>query len=160
MGAAVNQYPLARSDLLDDPVLGRVTPDAARNHWLFNLLLPNGRLVPGVIVPEEENAPPSQEALTHVRERARWLRDNESAVRDHITKKMYNLWLRGWHDEQLDPAITREQFRERIWLASLTFMEDRLVSLHYNDARLFGGKTLVQSMNSRGKFDGAPDLLG
>ena len=158
MGAAVNQYPLARSDLLDDPVLGRVTPDAARNHWLFNLLLPNGRMVPGVIVPDDDGSPPSAETLARVRERVGWVRDNEPAVRDHITKKMYDLWVRGWCQEQGDPITTRDQFRERIWLASLTILEGRRLSLHYNDAHLFGGHALIQSINSRGKFDGAPDL--
>lgn len=156
----MDQYPLAKSDRLDDPVLGRVTRDAGRKHWLFNLLLPNGRMVPGVIVPEDDDAPPSEKALAHIRERIGWVRENEPAVRDHITKKMYYLWLRGWHDEQIDPATTRDQFRERIWLAALTCLEDRRLSLHYNDAQLFGGRAIVQWINSRGKLDGAPDLWG
>ena len=144
--------------MLNDPVLGRVTPDVARKHWLFNLLLPNGRIVPGMIVPDDEGTPPSQQVLALVRERVGWVRDNEAAVRDHITKKMYDLWLRGWCDE--DPISTRDQFRERIWLASLTTFEDKRLSLHYNDARLFSGRAIVQSITSRGKFDGAPDLWG
>jgi hypothetical protein len=153
----LEQHPLAKSDLIDDAVLGRVTRDAWRKHWLFNVLLPNGRMVPGVIIPEHDDAPPSERALARIGERVGWVRDNEPAVRDHITKKMYNLWLRGWHDDQIDP-VSREQFRERIWLASLTCLEDRRLSLHYNDAHLFGGRPIVQSINSRGKFDGAPDL--
>lgn len=156
----MDNYPLAKSDSLEDPVLGRIMRDASGRHWLFSLLLPNGRLVPGVIVPEDDEAPPSQEILALARERIGWLRDNESAVRDHITRKMYNLWLRGWLDEQVHPVPTREQFRERIWLAGLTFLEDRRISLHYNDGRLFGGQSLIQSINSRGKLDGAPDLAG
>ncbi len=156
----MNNYGLARSDLLDDPVLGRVVADAARAHWVFNLLLPNGRMVPAVIVPEDDGVLPSETMLARVRERIGWLRDNEPAVRDHITKKMHDLWLRGWCHEQGEARTTRDQFRERIWLATLTILEGRRLSLRYNDGQLFGGQYLVQSINPRGKFDGAPDLCG
>ncbi len=160
MSRPLDHYPLAKSDPLDDPVLGHIVRDACGKHWLFNLLLPNGRTVPGVIVPEEDGAPLSGKALARVRERVGWVRDNEPSVRDHITRKMYDLWLRGWHHEKLDPITTREQFRERIWLAGLTCLDDNRLSLHYNDARLFGGRAIVQSINARGKFEGAPHLWG
>jgi hypothetical protein len=159
-GVEVDDQRLARIDVPNDPVLGLIARDESGKHWLFNLLLPNGRAVPAVIVLEDDAAPPTQQVLGAVRERVRWLRDNEPVVRDHITKKMYDLWLRGWCDQETDPVTTRDQFRERIWLASVTITEDRRLSLHYNDALLFGGQALVQSISASGKFDGAPDLWG
>jgi hypothetical protein len=124
-----------------------------------NLLLPNGRTVGGAIVPENHRLPLSERALAEIRARICWLRDNEPAVRDFIAAKMFDGWLRNWYDQGIDPVTTRDQFRDRVWLAGLTVLEDR-VALAYNYVQLFGGHAIVVTIASQGSFDGAPELWG
>jgi hypothetical protein len=73
---------------------------------------------------------------------------------------MYEGWLSGWYDEEIDEVTPPERFREAISLAGLTIMENRQALLCYNDANLFGGHAIVLSVGADGKFDYPPDILG
>jgi hypothetical protein len=142
-----------------DPTLGTATWNAARREWLFALVLPSGRAVNGSITPADDRLPLASPELEKSRACIRWVRDNEPALRQHVADKMYQLML-DWHDPEWGPALTKEQFRDKIALEGVLVREDHRASLSFSDAECFGGHAITFSVGADGRLNDEPDLWG
>src|SRR5471030_1404263 len=70
-----------------DAVLGEVVFDPRRAYWRFNLLLPDGKTVPGTITPEDGRLPLQGQGLESMVKRVAWLVEHEEAVRRRVAEK-------------------------------------------------------------------------
>jgi hypothetical protein len=146
-------------DPFDDPVLGRVTYHEGYKEWEFTIPI-RGREVRGSVIPLDHRRPLHEQGLDEVRACVAWIRDNEPAIREYITDQMFDGWLSGWYDEEIDTVTTREGFREAIFLPGFSVLEDHVASLYYNDGGLFGGHSIVLSVGAGGCFKHPPNIWG
>jgi hypothetical protein len=150
---------VAVHDPFDDPVLGRVTYHEGHKEWEFTVVI-HGREVRGSVVPLDSGRSLDEQGLDEVRVCVAWIRDNEPAIRDYITDQMFDGWLSGWYDEEIDTVTTRDGFRKAIYLPGFSVLEDHVASLYYNDGGLFGGHSIVLSVGAGGYFKHPPNIWG
>lgn len=144
---------------VDDPVFGRATWDAVRNHWSFKVILPSGQAVDGFVEPEDYDLALSSPVFNESRACARWVRENEAALCQYVADKMYDLML-DWHHEEWGPALSKDEFREKIALSSFWVAQEGRASLLFDDAGLFGGHRITFSVRADGTLDEEPYLWG
>jgi hypothetical protein len=142
-----------------DPTLGTATWDDARGDWLFTLVLPSGQSVQGRIKPENNRLHLSSPKLEESRASVRWVRDNEPALRQYVADKLYQMML-DWHNPEWGPALTKEEFRDKIALIGVNVLEDHRALLNFNDAECFGGHVITFSVGADGRLDEEPYLWG
>src|SRR5947208_393490 len=106
-----------------DPILGTATWDDARGDWIFTVVLPSGRSVAASISPADDRVHLSSPELEESRSCIRWVRDNEVALQQYVADRMYELML-DWHDPEWGPALTKEEFRDKIALVGVQVLED------------------------------------
>jgi hypothetical protein len=152
-------FSLGVHDAFDDSVLGHVTFDEGHKEWKLAVVV-GFREVPGSIVPEDHRLPLQEQGLEEIRECIAWVRDNELAIRQHITDEMFDGWLSGWYDEEFDTVVTPEGFQEAISLSGFSVLEDRVASLYYNDGELYGGHSIVLSVGAGGHYKYPPQIWG
>ena len=143
----------------NDPSFGTATWDDARGDWLFTLVLPSGRSVEGSVRPEDNGLHLSSPELEESRSCVRWVQANEPALRQYVADKMYQLML-DWHDPEWGPALTKEEFRDKIALVGVLVLEDHRASLNFNDAECFGGHAITFSVGADGRLEDEPYLWG
>ena len=147
-------------DPFDDPVMGSVTFYEKVNEWEFCIAIAD-KEVRGNIVPENHHRPLEEQGLNEIRESVAWIRDNEPSIRQYITTEMFEGWLSGWYDEEIDVVTTPEGFREAISLSGFSVLEDRVTSLlYYDDGGLFGGHSIVLSVGAGGRYEYPPNIWG
>ena len=146
-------------DPFDDSALGHVIFNEVEKEWKFTLLVA-GREIRGGIAPEDANLPLQEQGLDEIRECVVWIRDHEPAIRQHITDEIFEGWMSGWYDEEIDTISTPEEFREAISLAGFNVLEDRVAELYYNDGGLFGGHWITLSVGAGGRFPYPPLIEG
>ncbi|HWG44882.1 MAG TPA: hypothetical protein VN688_19065, partial [Gemmataceae bacterium] len=98
--------------------------------------LPAGRAIPGTIVPEDRRRPLFEQGLDEIRDCVRWVRENEPTIRQYIADEMFEGWLNGWYDEEIDTITTKDEFHAAISLSGINILENCRASLCYNDANL------------------------
>ena len=94
-------------------------------------------------------------------------------MRAHIAEQMFELWLRAWRDEEIDYVRTPLGFQRKLKLYAINFYEKdvdlknyrlgayRLTSeLFYEDGGMFGGHSVILSMETNGQFTSSPKLFG
>jgi hypothetical protein len=142
-----------------DPVLGTATWNDTRGDWEFSLILPSGRSVEGSVRPEDDRLHLSSPELDQSRACVRWVRDNEPALRQYVADQMYELML-DWHDPEWGPALSQNEFRDKVALVGVQVLEDHRASLIFSDAECFGGHAITFSVGADGKLDEEPYLWG
>ncbi len=142
-----------------DPTLGTATWDGVRGDWLFTLVLPSGAEAKGSIRPEDDRLHLSAPELEESRECVRWVRDNEPALRQYVADQMYEMML-DWHDPEWGPALSKEEFRDKIDLTGVLVLEDHRASLIFSDAECFGGHAITFAVGADGRLDEEPYLWG
>jgi hypothetical protein len=142
-----------------DPTFGTATWDDVHGDWLFTLVLPSGRAVEGRVSPEDNRLHLSAPELEESRECVRWVRDNESALRQYVADKMYQMML-DWHNPEWGPPLTKEEFRDKIELVGVLVLEDQRAVVNFNDAECFGGHVITFSVGADGRYDEEPYLWG
>ncbi|WP_169980836.1 DUF2262 domain-containing protein [Tautonia rosea] len=152
---------MSEHEAIDDPVLGRLRWDAVRGEWVFAFTVPSGKSVRGGITPEDSRLPLEHQGLTEIRDCVSWIVSNEPSIRAFIADHMFEGWKSGWYNEEIDEVITKEGFQEAISMSGVSILEDRVATLYYNDAGLFGGHAIVLSVRGRGEhFIDEPQLWG
>jgi hypothetical protein len=144
---------------IDDPVFGHATWDPAQKNWTFTVVLPSGRKVEGFLDAEGPDVPLSSAFFDRARAQVGWVCKNDEMLRQHVADRMYDLML-DWHNDESGPPLSKEQFREAIALSCMIVMDDDLVALHFDDARLFGGHSITFSIGADGEFEEEPYLWG
>jgi hypothetical protein len=135
--------------------------DADHGEWQFTVTLPTGYTVRGGITPEDSRLPLEVQGLAEIRDCVYWIRSNESSIRAFIADKMFEGWKTGWYDEEIDEVMTIDGFQEAVSLSRVSILEDRVATLYYNDAGLFGGHTIVLSVSGRDEhFIDEPQIWG
>jgi hypothetical protein len=143
-----------------DEVLGELTWDEHNSWWTFEVGSFAGRSIPGSIIPEDNRVPFARVQLATVRECVIWIRANEPAIREFITRESFNWWLDAWYDEEIDEVNTPEGFRETIRLGGVNFYEDGKARVCYEDGGLLGGHSLWVTVGPDGTFEHGPELFG
>jgi hypothetical protein len=142
-----------------DPALGTATWDDTRGEWRFTLVLPSGRVTKVTIVPANPQLHLSGPELEESRACVRWVRDNESALRQYVVEKMYQLML-DWHDPGWGPPLTRQEFRDKLALTGVLVLEDHRASVIFDDAQCFGGHAITFTVGVDGRLHDEPYLWG
>jgi hypothetical protein len=142
-----------------NPDFGRATWDDTRGEWVLTVAFPSGRTAEGSITPEDKTLHLSSPELEESRACVRWVRDNEPALRQYVAETMYELML-DWHHPEWGPALTKEEFRDKIALVAVQVLEDHRASLIFNDAECFGGHAITFSVGADGQLDEEPYLWG
>jgi hypothetical protein len=144
----------------DDPVLGRVEWNAKRKGWDFNAGPVAGRPIPASYDPADYRLPPTEHGWDGVRACVLWVRANEPSARAYLTEQLFDGWLSGWYDEEIDEVNSPEGFRDALSLSGINFYDDQEARLIYNDGGLFGGHGFSLQVNAAGQFVAGPDMFG
>jgi len=143
-----------------DELLGPLTWDEERSWWTFEVGPIAGRPVRGLIIPEDRRVPLARVQLGAVRACVAWIRANEPAVREFITHKSFDWWMKAWYDDEIDQVNTPQGFRETIQLGGVNFYEDGKACMCYKDGGLLGGHSLWVTVGPGGVFEHGPELVG
>ncbi|WP_020470155.1 DUF2262 domain-containing protein [Zavarzinella formosa] len=143
-----------------DPNVGTVRWDSDRGDWLFIVTFPSGRTAEGSVRPEDNSLHLSSPEMEESRACIHWVQSNEPALRQYVADKMYRLYLDSWHDPEHGPALTQEEFRDKLSLVGVQVLEDHRAFLVFSDAECFGGHAIVFSVGADGILDEEPDLWG
>jgi hypothetical protein len=146
--------------VVHDEILGSLTWDEQDSWWTFEVGPIAGRSIRGTIIPEDSRVPLAGVQLDTVRACVTWIRANEPAVREFITRESFDWWLGAWYDEEIDEVNTPEGFRETIRLGGVNFYEDGKARLCYEDGGLLGGHSLWVTVGPDGGFEHGPELFG
>lgn len=146
--------------LVHDEVLGPLTWDEQHSWWTFDVGPIAGRPIRGSIIPEDSRVPLANVQLGTVRACVTWIRANEPAIREFITRKAFDWWMEAWHDEEIDEVDTPDGFRETIRLGGVNFYEDGKARMCYEDGGLLGGHSLWVTVGPGGTFEHGPELFG
>ena len=142
-----------------DAYFGASVWDDARGDWLLTVAFPSGRTAEGSIRPEDNRLHLSSPELEESRSCVRWVQANESVLNQYVADKMYAGML-DWHDPEWGPALTQDEFRDKLALVGVQVLEDHRASLIFSDAGCFGGHAIVFSVGADGKLDEEPNLWG
>lgn len=142
-----------------DPNFGTATWDDARGDWLFTVVFPSGRTAKGRVRPEDNSLHLSSPALEESRECVRWVQSNEPVLRQYVADQMYELML-DWHNPEWGPALSRDEFRDKLSLAAVQVLEGHRASLFFDDAGCFGGHAIELSVGADGRLEEEPQLWG
>ena len=151
---------MAVPTIIDDEALGRLTWDGKSGEWQFTIVLPDGRTIPGSIMPEDSRRPLQDQGFPEMRERILRVRDNEPSIRGDVASRMFDWWLEAYYDEEIDEVDTLEGFRDAISLCGISVYEDRKVRLIYQDGGLVGGHGISVRLSETGEIDMGPDIFG
>ena len=143
-----------------DEILGPLRWDDQHSWWTFEVGPIAGRSIRGLIIPEDSRVPLARVQLDTVRACVTWIRANEPAVREFITRKSFNWWLDAWFDEEIDEINTPEEFCETIRLSGVNFYEDGKARMCYEDGGLLGGHSLWVRVGPDGTFEDGPEMVG
>ncbi len=146
--------------LVHDELLGSLIWDKEHSWWAFDIGLIAGRSVRGSIIPDDGRVPLAGAQLDTVRACVAWIRANEPAVRDYITRKSFDWWMKAWYDEEIDKVRTPEEFRETIQLGGVNFYQDGKACMCYKDGGLLGGHSLWVTVGPDGTFEQGPEMVG
>src|SRR5437868_866903 len=101
----------------EDPVLGAVVWNGPRNWWDFTVTLPSGSSVHGIVDPSDHGLLDGGRGIDEIRERVRWVIDNEAGVRHRVAEALYPGWRSNWEGE----IRTFEEFRDAVSLNGMSF---------------------------------------
>jgi hypothetical protein len=139
--------------------MGRVALGEDGMEWQFTLVIAGRPAARGVVTPEDYRIPLHAQGLDEIRERVRWVRDNDQVIRQWIADRMFELML-DWHDDSTGPSPSKEEFRDKIALSGISIYEDRLPYLTYDDGDFFGGHSIVADLNANNQLKLDPYLFG
>lgn len=143
-----------------DPRFGIATWDAKAGDWRFAVVFPSGRTADGSIRPEDNSLHLSSPELDESRACIHWVQANEPELRLYVANKMYSLYENNWHNPEYGPLLSKEEFIEKLSLASIQVLEDHRASLQFSDAECFGGHWITFSVGADGNLDEEPYLWG
>lgn len=144
----------------DDAILGRVAWNTANDCWDFEAGPVEARAVPADYYPADISLSPAEHGWDGVRACVRWVRANGAAAREYVAAKLFQGWLEGWYDPEIDAVTTLKEFQGKFELSGITFFEDQEANLIYNDGNLFGGHGFSLKVNAAGEFVAGPDMFG
>ena len=151
---------MSKFEPINDPVLGLLEWNAESSQWKTQLQLPTGALFECSIHPDDHRIPLQLQGLEQIRSTIQWLRNNEPELRGRIAAAMFDWWLEGWYDEEIDTVTSKQEFAETISLAAVDVYEDLKHHVHYDDGDMIGGHGIILTIDSNGTITDGPNIWG
>ena len=141
---------------LQDKTFGTLTWDDTLDYWTGRAEIGGVGLV-GISVDSEgsDDVAPS-EAFENARRAYRAIREKEPAARDFAAEALLDMHNQAWNEGQ---ATDEETFVQKMILEDISFLPDGSAELFYNAGDLFGGHSIIVTLDEEGDFDDA-DLAG
>jgi hypothetical protein len=143
----------------EDPTLGTAVWDDAEGWWKVTVFLPSGQKVDVSVIADGNSAHLSSPDFNETMNCIRYIRDNESVLRQFVADEMYDLML-DWHDDDEGPALSKTEFRDKLTMMYVSVDEDHGASVFYNDAGCFGDNAIMFDMRADGQIVRAPFICG
>jgi hypothetical protein len=147
---------MPRLTTVHDEVLGLLNWDEDHHMWTFDAGPVDGRPVRGAILPDNFRDSLAGVRLDLVRACVRWVRENEPAVREHLTAQAFDWWQDACSNQDAVAARTPEDFRARLALRCVYFYHDGAKAKVGYD---LAGQELIVSVGPGGTFDLGVDVF-
>lgn len=143
-----------------DDVLGPVTRDPANGWWQFDVDLPSGPRLHGVIMTRE--ACPPAGCLRHIRQVVLWVRANEPQFRRRVAAGMIEYLEREYIREPgKDDVDSADTIEANIRISDATFYEEEPARVCYEARGLLsecGWTGVVVEIDAAGQFVSGPEF--
>lgn len=132
---------------MEDPVLGRLTWNDNHDWWETRFdLKPDLAVFVHLRTGKEKDDTTS---IARGREFACWLRQHEQSAREFAAAELIDTHNDSWNDGE---PISASTFLGRTTLKGVGFDPDRGATLHYDDGDLFGGHSIIVSVDENREF--------
>lgn len=136
---------------LKDELLGTLTWDDTLDYWTGEAVMAGIGPVRISVDTEDEEITPA-EALANTHGTYLILRNREPEVRDFAAAALLETHNQAWSQGE---AIDEVAFAEQLSLEDISFHPDGSAELFYNAGELFGGHTVIVTVDEDGAFDDA-----
>lgn len=129
--------------------------------WQGNMTLPSGRIVAIEVSPEPQSPPPSEQWREIVLRRLRWVRSHEPTIRSAVADRMFDGWMAGWRDDEIDTIKSKEEFTKELALDSIiVYAPSVSLDLIVTAGDLFGGHAISLEVGEDGEILIEPNIFG
>lgn len=133
---------------VDDPELGTLVWSDDRDWWAGSLAAEGGNITLYLIGF-------ARDELDRARDRVRWARDADLAIRAHAAQRLLPIYNQSWGDSTIDHATFCSRLRQNY----LTVEHDGRMSVWYDDGGLFRGHAVTVGVGPGGEL-GEADIAG
>ncbi|MBV9851048.1 MAG: DUF2262 domain-containing protein [Armatimonadetes bacterium] len=137
---------------LRDKTFGKLTWDDTLDYWNGHADIPGVGPVRISVDSEDDPDISPETAFDNARRAYRTLRDKEPAARDFAAEALLDTHNQAWNE---GAPIDEAAFADKLTLEDISFHPDGSAELFYNAADLFGGHTLIVTIDEDGTFDDA-----